>query len=806
MKIVLTIALALTMWLGSGGPAQAADLAAAHAARKAGDQALAMELYRAIGAVPEAQFWLGTLQRWAGELDAAAGTFADLLTAHPDYGDGLIGDAYVALRQGDLERAEQRLYRRLLKRPNDQEARSLLLSTHRRGHGVRSTLKLVDRLYEGDERVRVQAEQRFSAHWYRSAARRYEQLRELQPDDVALVLALGHTYERMGYTLRAEQLYRDGLRSHPGDRALLLRTARVELMLEADGPAREAVSRLTHLLKPTEEEQVIGARHAMHRYRLVATTEDRWSQRWRLAGSEPAPLSLTSKVFAALDDGAVGHDADRGRVLDESVTLAEDPQTPYPSPEVWLAPLLTEYPASYRGRRQLAQVEYRRGAFTAAERLLTRLHRERPELCAVCAEWQQARGQRMPVLESGFRLANSHSLDGRSDRVLVPTTPVTPVRYHTVSLWARASHRLTHGLSLGASYRTDDRLLEVRNGGSVYDFRSHTGWLTATRHLAHDHTVSGGIGGTVYRSGDSNSIADRNDLRLRLSWDRKWWHRQAHVSIHQGPYLGRGLAAQNVFRIFREQRVNSRGEIRLSQVAGLFGSASFAHYSDGNNRWSGEAGARFYVGAHRVRMSLFQSYQQGRFLDEKPGGFQLALIPTRGARLSDRWQGWFPWQLSAYATVRYYEPYTINVRDTSGGLPGVLVPRRSSSNQEVAYGAEAAYAHPALKPFSTGVAVSHVRFDHDVFAYNTIDATDVTGFVQVADRDVVCWSYLARYEVGVVWDEDPTNNRFYRHRFRGQVGYAVGQHLSAELRGEYGFASQFGEQGIEGSGHLVWRF
>jgi nucleoid-associated protein YgaU/thioredoxin-like negative regulator of GroEL len=213
-------------------PEAAADwLAAGHAAREAGDLRRAVEAYAEAGDGPDALFWLGTVQRWVGDLDAAAATFARLLAAHPDHADGLLGDARVALRTGDLPRAEADLTRLLAVAPDYPEAGDLLVTTYLRAGKRREAYDLVEAAYTGDDRLRRRADIAFQLAWYGRAARAYEDLRERHPDDPDLAVALGRTYERMGYLDRAVGVYADALRAHPEHVGLRIRNATVHRWL-----------------------------------------------------------------------------------------------------------------------------------------------------------------------------------------------------------------------------------------------------------------------------------------------------------------------------------------------------------------------------------------------------------------------------------------------------------------------------------------------------------------------------------------------------------------------------------------------
>lgn len=216
-------------------------LAEGHAARARNELERAIALYRRAGDGADALFWLATVQRWVGDLDGAAATYARLLERFPDHVDGLLGDARVALRTGATGRAVTDLTRAADLDPDRAEARQLLVRAHAARGDWGRAYALADRAFAGDERLRARADIAFRARWYGRAARDYRALLNGHPDDPDLALALGRTYERQGYLDRAATVYADALRSHPDHADLQVRAAAVQRWLgEADAARRHA--------------------------------------------------------------------------------------------------------------------------------------------------------------------------------------------------------------------------------------------------------------------------------------------------------------------------------------------------------------------------------------------------------------------------------------------------------------------------------------------------------------------------------------------------------------------------------------
>ena len=462
----------------------------------------------------------------------------------------------------------------------------------------------------------------------------------------------------------------------------------------------------------------------------------------------------------------------------------------------WLNRLLGGHPGSYGGRLQRAWVDQRLGGFDTAREQFLALHRERAGECEACAGWLAAQGELRPRLSAGFKYAISNDLDGRSDGVVTPT----PVQYRTTGWEFGARQRVTRGLSVAVRAQQTDQALVARSSGiPVYDFDTLTGWLTVTRHFAYDHTLSLSGGRSDFSPDDGASVADRQFGRARLAWDRVAGSWEGHLLAEQGPFLGRSLAAQQTFGLFRERRLVLRGERDISPRSRLFARLGAVDYSDGNRHGDGEVGARFRAGTHEIELAVARGHKLARFLDQGGVSPRLVFVRTHEARVRDHWRRPFPFDLTVSAVARSYEAV-----DITAGAP--LTVNASPSNRELRVDGEAAYAHPALAPFSFGVGGHYARFDRDAFAYDTVNARGVGLFLQMADQLRPCWAYLLRYEWGVTWDEDPANDHFDHHLVRGMVERTLGRHLGANLEARYHSASAFGEHGVRVAGALTWQF
>ncbi|MBI5137265.1 MAG: LysM peptidoglycan-binding domain-containing protein [Nitrospirae bacterium] len=467
----------------------------------------------------------------------------------------------------------------------------------------------------------------------------------------------------------------------------------------------------------------------------------------------------------------------------------------------WLARLLADDPGHFDGRLALARLTLRDMDFADAEARFRDLHRERPGDCAPCGGWIAAREQRRPVLDATFSYAVSHDLDGRSDRIVTPA----PVRYRTLGWHLGARDRVSRALTLATWVDfADSSLVNRVTGVPVYDFDALTGWVAATRHLGDRHTVSLALGATRYRPNDANSIADRDFGRARLAWDRVAWNRESHLSLAQGPFLGRGLATQQAFRLFRERRLGGERGAQVAPDLWLRGSAAVSDYSDGHTIADLALEAEKRAGDHHLTARAALDHRLGRFLDEGGADLALVFVPTRELRVADRWARPFPFRFEVSGLVRAYAANTFTQLGANPGDPPLA--RVSPANRELAFAAEAAYAHPALAPLAFGIRFDAVNFLKDAYAYDTVTGAGPTLFLELADRDRPCWEYLLRYEWGVRWDEDPASDHYGRHLVRGRVARAAGRHLSAALDARYGVAPAFAERDVRVAGTLEWRF
>jgi len=488
--------------------------------------------------------------------------------------------------------------------------------------------------------------------------------------------------------------------------------------------------------------------------------------------------------------------------------LLGDRAAPPPSPDTrdwganeWVESLLLVDPLHVGGRTALARIRHREMHFKDAEGRFLALHRERPESCLGCSGWIGAREQHRPVLDFGVRYSVTHDLDGRSDRTVTPT----PVRYRTVGWHVGAYERMARRWSADARVDfADSALISRTTRIPIYDFNTRTGWLGVTRHVADRHTMRAAVGSTDYSPNDGTSVANKRFSRLRLAWDRVTWQNRAVLSFEQGPFLGRGLATQQVFRLFKEQRIHARFEQNLSSTARIYGVDDLFDYSDGNTFSNVTVGVKLRADTHRIDLSVAQGHRMGRFLDEGGGNLSLVFVPTRTVRVVDHWRRPFPFRFSASALVRTYEEDTTVQQGVNPGDPPIS--RVSPVNRETALTVEAAYQHPALKPLSFGVYGDYVHFQRDAFAYSTVNEAGPGLFVQLADASRPSWDYLLRYEGGIRWDEDPANDHFVTQRLRAKVGRSVGRHLSTDLESRYLWVSHFGDRRLMVTGHLRWRF
>lgn len=1018
-------------------------LSAAQKAREAGDLARAEALYARAGEAPEALFWLGTVRRWSGNMTGAAEAFARLLAREPDHVDGLVGDAHVALRTGDLPRAERELARALALQPGYTEARDLLLTTYLREGRRGEAFALVERHFTGEERQRRMAAIAADARWYRRAARTYEALRTAHPDDPELALGLGRALEGMGYLDRAADVYADALRAYPEDAALRIRLATVyrwlgELDLaqrhydqvlatqpnhpdalagraylelarghlsgqgtttllrmapvaetapapvpaaaeEAPAPAPGAQVPEPPAEVPGEAAQAIGTapesapqaavpeppeaapvavapappmtvRHTVRAgeslSRIAGTflgDIERWPEvweanpgiadpalihpgatvvilvpapgvrlvphrvrpgdtLWRLAraylgdavlwpavwranpgipnpdviepgqtvrvpvpmGELPAGAGLAVhtvrpgetlgtiasdylgssamwKVVWRVNPGLADPNRIRpGQLLNvarrtppvptgplfgpepppEPAAQPAPPAPPAPptsagappeagppsgepsyilvregwGAEQWARQLLARDPGSREARHLLARIDLRRFRFADAHTRLDALHKEDPADCAVCRDLATARAGLMPVAELGYAYENLRDLDGRADPLAgVPT----PVRYKTRGWYASLAHRVRPKLAVTVRGDvTDSALEDLAAHTRIYDFEARTGWLEAARDLSPGHAVSLAGGLTGYTPNDGNSIADRHFWRLRLGWDRELAAAAWHVAAEQGPYLGRGIAQQSVFALFRERQLTARGERGLTPRSDLFARYRVADYQDGPSFQDAGIGGRLRLGTHRIEAELSQDHAPARFLDDAGGTLAPVFVRTRGARIEDRFAAPFPMRFLLSGRWTSYEAVTMTV----GGTP-----QASPANHEVAARAEARYAHPALGPLAVGLEGSYERFARNAFAYNTVDQRGIGPFVELAGEPR-CMTYRLRYGWGVWWDEDPANGHFDRQYLEGELRTNLGTHLAAGLTGRYGRANAFGEEAARVDGTLDWRF
>ncbi len=984
-------------------------IAAADRAREAGDLAGAAALYERAGDMPEALFWLGTVRRWMGNLTGSAEAFARLLAKNPDHVDGLVGDAHVALRTGDLARAERELTRALALQPGYTEARDLLLTTDLRLGRRRAAYDLVERHFSGEERQRRMAEIAADAGWYRRAARTYEDLRRDHPDDPELALGLGRTLEGMGYLNRAESVYADALRAHPEHTALRIRHATVlrwlgELDLarteydrvladqpnhpdalagraylemarghlsgrgtttvmrmapkpeaapepvEAPAPPTaepeppvpapghveatetqgetapvaaapaapmvlrhtvregESLSRIAgtflgdiqrwpeilesnpgianpDLIHPGDHLVILvpapGVRLVPHQVRRGDTLSRLaraylgdaalWPAVWRAnpsianpdliepgqmvrvpvpVGDVPAGAGLArhtvrrGETLGTIADNYLGSpsqwkavwrvnpdlkDPNRirpGQVLNVARRVPPPPPAPAPptppiaaappepapekpalkeppvrivregwGAEQWARQMLNRDPGSREARHLLARIDLRRFRFADAYDRLSDLHVENPADCAVCRDLATARAGLMPVLELGYAYENLRDLDGHADPL---AGAEVPVRYRTRGWNVGLTHRVHPKLAVSVRGDESDQSLEnLTTDVRIYDFRARTGWLEVHKDLSARHAVSLAGGMTDYSPNDANSIADREFWRVRLAWDQVRDGSQWHAVAEQGPYLGRAIAQQAVFALFRERQLVIRGERGLTPRSELFGHFRFADYAGGDTVQQGSVGGRLRIGTHHLEAEAGQDHVPARFLDESGAGPSPVFVRTRGARIEDAFALPFPFRFRVHGRWTQYESVNMVV----GG-----VPQASASNHEMAAGGEARYAHPALAPFSGGLEASYHTFDKDVFAYNTVDERGLGPFLEIAGDTPACVTYRLRYGWGIWWDEDPANDHFYRQYLDGEARADLGVHFSAGLSGRYGRANAFGEEALRLDGTLNWRF
>lgn len=468
---------------------------------------------------------------------------------------------------------------------------------------------------------------------------------------------------------------------------------------------------------------------------------------------------------------------------------------------MWVGRYLEGAPDSYEGRLLLAQVEQRRLNLDMAERELASLEAHRPRDCAVCRALRAVRAELRPILETGFRYARLDELDGRADASLAG--PPTPVRYRDLSWRAGLHLRLNPPFALDLDYDALDTRLDDRNAGSaIYDFTRRTGRATLTAYLGDRHTLAATVGRSDYSPNDGSSIADQGFTRLRLAWDRVRWNRETHLILEQAPFLGRGLPPfQATYELFTERSGLVRMERDLTSRARVFGRYALRDYDDGNTLNQGEAGVRFHLDTHEIETAVEFGHQLGRFLDEGGASPRLVFVPTREARISDRWRRPFPFRFSLSARARTYEAATITTV--------ALGTRTSPSNRELALRGEAIYADPTAEPLSFGFSYDHVWFSDNAFAYNTVNEHGPGVFLLLERPEEdggPCWKYLLRYDLELRWDEDPTTGHYLRSTVLGRVERLGHGPWSGGVSGRYRSAPGIEEEGLTLTGHLTWQF
>ncbi len=267
----------------------------------------------------EAYFWIGTLQRYKGDLGPALESYSRALEIAPGLTDALVGRARVWKQKGDLQREEQDLVAALQASPDNLEANDLIaeiyfdrgetergVAAYVKAHpGARPHEKLA-RAYEQRKNLAGAADE--YEQWLREdprssdarrglarlarergdvdgAIRQYEAIVKADPQDADAHFWLGTLYRRQNQLEKADREFDAALKLKPEDTDSLVGRSRTLLRLgrtaEAVSLAKKAVNR-----SPENAEARGVLARALEASGEPAEAREQYAEGFRLSPSE----------------------------------------------------------------------------------------------------------------------------------------------------------------------------------------------------------------------------------------------------------------------------------------------------------------------------------------------------------------------------------------------------------------------------------------------------------------------------------------------------------------------------------------